>query len=170
MPRLALQLRAQFTNVTSLLPSDPDHTLMLKLKCSSCHEEHSKLVGVTPSDQHEMTKGARGSANLVMSCNFCKKESSAKFDEPTQKEPLWKTIEADQDSGAEWQTLCVLDFRGLEPVGFDPQGQWTCKGTDSGTVFDKVEFEEDGTEWLDYDEKAGQEVSIMELESRWQRV
>lgn len=42
---------------------------MLKLKCTSCHEEHSKLVGITPSDEHEMTKGARGSANLVMSCN-----------------------------------------------------------------------------------------------------
>lgn len=67
--KLALQLKAQFNNVTNLLPSDPDHTLMLKLKCTSCHEEHSKLVGVTPSDEHEMTKGARGSANLVMSCS-----------------------------------------------------------------------------------------------------
>lgn len=67
--KLALQLKAQFTNVTHLLPADPDHTLMLKLKCTSCHEEHAKLVGVTPSDEHEMTKGARGSANLVMSCS-----------------------------------------------------------------------------------------------------
>lgn len=94
---------------------------MLKLKCTSCHEEHSKLVGVTPSDSHEMTKGARGSANLVMSCSFCKKEGSAKFDDPTTKEPLWRPIEADEDKGAQFQTLCVLDFRGLEPIGFDPQ-------------------------------------------------
>ncbi|CBQ69899.1 conserved hypothetical protein [Sporisorium reilianum SRZ2] len=168
MPKLALQLKAQFTNVTHLLPSDPDHTLMLKLKCTSCHEEHSKLVGVTPSDEHEMTKGARGSANLVMSCSFCKKESSAKFEEPTTKEPLWRPINADEQ-GATWQTLCVLDFRGLEPVGFDPSGAWTCKGLESGTTFDSVEFD-DGVEWMDYDEKAGDEVSIMELEHRWQRV
>uniref|UniRef100_V5EZJ3 Tyrosinase copper-binding domain-containing protein n=1 Tax=Kalmanozyma brasiliensis (strain GHG001) TaxID=1365824 RepID=V5EZJ3_KALBG len=114
MPKLALQLKAQFNNVTHLLPADPDHTLMLKLKCTSCHEEHSKLVGVTPSDENEMTKGARGSANLVMSCSFCKKESSAKFEEPTTKAPLWRPIDADE-AGATWQTLCVLDFRGLEP-------------------------------------------------------
>lgn len=115
LQKLALQLKAQFTNVTSLHPTDPDHTLMLRLKCTSCHEQHPKLVGVTPSDSHEMTKGARGSANLVMSCAFCKKESSAKFEEP----PLWRQIDAG-DGGAEWKTLCVLDFRGLEPVGFDP--------------------------------------------------
>lgn len=31
------------------------------------------------------------------------------------------------------------------------QGTWKCKGTESNTVFDSVEFE-DG-EWMDYDEK-----------------
>lgn len=67
--RLALQLKAQFNNVTDLKPQEEDYTLMIRTKCSSCHEEHSKTVGVTPSDQHEMTKGARGSANLVMSCS-----------------------------------------------------------------------------------------------------
>jgi hypothetical protein len=32
------------------------------------------------------------------------------------------------------------------------QGAWTCKGIESGTVFDNVVFE-DGNEWMDYDEK-----------------
>lgn len=55
-----------------------------------------------------------------MSCGFCKKESSAKFEEPTAKEPLWRPIEVEgEGEGAKWQTLCVLDFRGLEPVGFE---------------------------------------------------
>ncbi|KAN0062928.1 hypothetical protein ACQY0O_004749 [Thecaphora frezii] len=167
MPKFALQLRAQLTNVTSLLPSDADYTLMIKTKCTSCHETHDKVVGVTPSDEKELQKG-RGTANLVMSCSFCKKEGSAKFDEPTAKAPLYRAIEANQDTGAEFQTLCVLDFRGIEPVDFSPQGTWTCKGLESGTVFDAVEFE-DGKEWMDYDEKAGDEVSILELESRWNR-
>lgn len=43
----------------------------------------------------------------------------AEFEEPTAKEPLWRPINADEH-GATWQTLCVLDFRGLEPVGFEP--------------------------------------------------
>ncbi|EPQ27217.1 uncharacterized protein PFL1_05140 [Pseudozyma flocculosa PF-1] len=167
MPKFALQLQAQFTNVTSLLPGDGDYTLMVKTKCTSCHEVHPKLIGITPSDEKELQKG-RDTANLVMKCNFCKKEASAKFDEPTSKAPLYRPIEANEDSGAEFQTLCVLEFRGLEPVEFVPQGTWTCKGLSSGTVFDAVEFD-DGKEWMDYDEKAGDEVSIMELESRWQR-
>lgn len=97
---------------------------------------------------------------------FC----DAEFEEPTAKEPLWRSIKASESEGAQWQTLCVLDFRGLEPVGFEPQGTWICRGTESNSTFDAVEFEEEGTEWMDYDEQAGAEVSIMELESRWQRV
>ncbi|PWN48326.1 DUF866-domain-containing protein, partial [Violaceomyces palustris] len=165
---LALQLKAQLTNVTELLPSEEDYTLMVTTKCSSCHELHSKVVGISPTEEKELTKG-RGNANFVMSCSFCKKESSAKFEEPTTKSPLWRPYESCEDQGATWQTLCVLDFRGLEPVGFKPLGTWKCKGTSSGTVFDSVEFDE-GTEWMDYDEKSGEEVSILELEHRWQRV
>lgn len=32
------------------------------------------------------------------------------------------------------------------------KGTWTCKGSESGTPFDSVEFD-DGVEWMDYDEK-----------------
>lgn len=42
------------------------------------------------------------------------------------------------------------------------QGTWKCKGAESGTPFDEVEFE-DGT-WNDYDEKAGEPVGISEIE------
>ena len=81
---------------------------------------------------------------------------------------MYRAIEADADSAPKWQTLCVLDFRGIEPVSFSPQGTWVCKGIESGTKFDDVEFE-DG-EWMDYDEKAAQEVAISELSSQWKRV
>lgn len=37
------------------------------------------------------------------------------------------------------------------------QGTWKCKGTESNTVFDSVEFE-DG-EWMDYDEKVRSPLS-----------
>lgn len=39
------------------------------------------------------------------------------------------------------------------------QGVWSCKGTESGTVFNEVELsldEEDG--WIDYDEKVRRPV------------
>jgi hypothetical protein len=44
------------------------------------------------------------------------------------------------------------------------QGEWLADGADSGTKFTDVELV-DG-EWFDYDEKAGEEVSIKEL--KWE--
>lgn len=41
------------------------------------------------------------------------------------------------------------------------QGEWLADGIDSGTKFTGIELI-DG-EWFDYDEKAGEEVSIKEL-------
>ena len=39
------------------------------------------------------------------------------------------------------------------------QGHWEAVGVESGTKFTGIEFDEGG-EWYDYDEKAGEEVGI----------
>lgn len=44
------------------------------------------------------------------------------------------------------------------------QGEWLADGVDSGTKFTGIELT-DG-EWFDYDEKAGEEVSIKEI--KWE--
>ena len=44
------------------------------------------------------------------------------------------------------------------------QGEWTTKGLESNTVFSGVEL--DQGEWYDYDEKAGEEVSIKDI--KWE--
>lgn len=41
------------------------------------------------------------------------------------------------------------------------QGEWLAKGEESNTKFDNIELHEG--EWFDYDEKAGEEVSITNL-------
>lgn len=41
------------------------------------------------------------------------------------------------------------------------QGEWEAKGAESGTAFSGIDLS-DG-EWYDYDEKAGEEVSIKEI-------
>jgi len=46
----------------------------------------------------------------------------------------------------------------------DLQGEWLATGIDSGTKFTSIDLT-DG-EWFDYDEKAGEEVSIKEL--KWE--
>ena len=62
------------------------------------------------------------------------------------------------------QKILEVDARGLELEAFKAEGDWTCSGTDSGTKFEGVDLS-DG-EWYDYDDKAGQEVSITDV--KWE--
>jgi hypothetical protein len=57
-----------------------------------------------------------------------------------------------------------LDCRGLEFVEFKAEGEWLATGIESGTKFSGIDFQEG--EWFDYDEKAGEEVSIKDL--KWE--
>jgi hypothetical protein len=45
-----------------------------------------------------------------------------------------------------------------EPALIKTQGEFLATGTDSGTKFTGIDLSEG--EWFDYDEKAGEEVSI----------
>ena len=42
------------------------------------------------------------------------------------------------------------------------KGEWEAKGLESATKFDSIALE--GGEWFDYDEKAGAEVSIKDVQ------
>lgn len=44
------------------------------------------------------------------------------------------------------------------------QGEWTAKGLESTTRFSGVDLQEG--EWYEYDEKAGEEVSVREV--KWE--
>jgi len=62
------------------------------------------------------------------------------------------------------QNIIELDCRGLEFVEFKPDGEWLATGAESGTKFTAIDLSEG--EWFDYDEKAGEEVSIREV--KWE--
>jgi len=90
---------------------------------------------------------------------MCKRESSAKFDAapPTPY----------KNDHAEWGPLLVVECRGLEFVGFDPRGDWSCQGIESKTRFTDVDLSEG--EWIDYDEKAAIPVRVHQFDSKWGR-
>lgn len=52
---------------------------------------------------------------------------------------------------------------GLQSL-IDHKGEWEATGIDSGTKFTGIDLS-DG-EWFDYDEKAGEEVSIKDI--KWE--
>ncbi|KAI9789962.1 MAG: hypothetical protein M1833_002129 [Piccolia ochrophora] len=119
-------------------------------------------------------ESSRGGANFIWRCKFCKRESSALI----KGDPA-PYIES---SPPQRQRLLEIDCRGLEFIEFKPlvsihcsfrrspenfainlrQGQWQAKGLESYTHFPEIDLGEG--EWYDYDEKAGQEVSVKDME------
>ncbi|KAK1772659.1 hypothetical protein QBC33DRAFT_522113 [Phialemonium atrogriseum] len=154
----ALALTAELVGVTNLRPKDTEETpfwYTFKVQCTSCRETHAKEVAVSRFDTNEMS-GSRGEANFVWKCKNCKRESSATIKAaPTPYE---------QSEPAKRRDILEFDCRGLEFTEFIPEGVWLAEGIDSNSKFTEIELQ-DG-EWFDYDEKAGEEVSIKDI--KWE--
>ncbi|CAJ0753451.1 21562_t:CDS:2 [Entrophospora sp. SA101] len=153
-------LPAELENVTDVGPSGDEYEWHFKVKCSSCNELNENWVGMNRLSQNEIL-GSRGTANLVIRCKFCRRESSAQIDPiPTQ---LY-TIE----NNGKFVKMLAVDCRGLELVDFEPRMGFKATGVDSKTLFEDIDLTE-GI-WADYDEKAGVPVGISEIETEFKRV
>ncbi|KAL8365521.1 hypothetical protein RB595_004372 [Gaeumannomyces hyphopodioides] len=129
-----------------------------KVQCTSCRETHANWVGVSRFEANEMS-GSRGEANFVWKCKNCKRESSASIKAaPTAYEA---------SEPAKPRKILEFDCRGLEFTEFKPEGNWMAEGAESGTKFTEIDLTEG--EWFEYDEKAGDEVSIKDLKWDIQR-
>ncbi|KAL6855303.1 hypothetical protein ACO1O0_006444 [Amphichorda felina] len=150
-----LLLTAELDGVTNLRPDDSEANpfwYMFKVQCTSCRETHANYVGVNRFEMNDMS-GSRGEANFVWKCKNCKRESSASIKEAPKPYQQGEPPKA--------QKLIEFDCRGLEFTEFKPEGDWLADGIESGSKFTAIDLT-DG-EWYDYDEKAGEEVSIKEM-------
>lgn len=155
MVKFFLKAKAELVNVTDLEPVDSPqnpYEYTFTIECTKCREVHDKPVTINTFEQHEIT-GSRGEASFVFRCKNCKSEHLAQVERTKQK----LTIE---DNG-KWVKLLEIDARGLDFVKFEALGQWQCHSSNSVTQFSEVDLE-DG-EWYDYDDNAGEEVSVTEV-------
>ncbi|CAF9925918.1 hypothetical protein IMSHALPRED_006822 [Imshaugia aleurites] len=106
-------------------------------------------------EQNEVS-GSKGEANFVWRCKSCKRESTATIKNPPQAYT--------HASPPKQQNIIEFDCRGLEFTEFKSDGEWQAKGLESPTKFSGIDLQEE--EWFDYDEKAGEEVSIKDL--KWE--
>ncbi|KAG0164683.1 hypothetical protein DFQ28_009971 [Apophysomyces sp. BC1034] len=157
MVKLGLYFKADLENVTELLPAT-DYEWHFKIQCASCREIDQSWISFNRQDEYDMTH-SKGTANLVMKCKFCNRESSALFE---TKAP----IRAYSDNG-KFQKIASFDCRGLELVDFSPRDPWSAKGTETGTPFEDIDLLE--LEWADYDEKAGEPVGISNIEVEFKK-
>lgn len=86
-------------------------------------------------------------------CKNCKREASANI----------KAAPVAYEMSEPPKTINLLEFdcRGLEFTNFKPEGDWLAEGIDSGIKFTAIDLMEG--EWFDYDEKAGDEVRIVNI-------
>lgn len=121
---------------------------------SICVVVLSRIVQGILQGPNQQMQDSRGEASFIFRCRFCKRQGTATI-KMTGKS---YTIE---DCGKPVR-MADIDIRGLDLVGFKADGKFQCKGIGSTTQFEEVDLE-DG-EWYDYDEKAGQEVSITDVQ------
>ncbi|KAE8146777.1 FAD binding domain-containing protein [Aspergillus avenaceus] len=144
-----------YSRVTELRPTDtPEepYYYTFKVQCTSCRETHPNWVSFNRFEQHEIP-GSRGEANFVWKCKLCGKTHSASIVAGPN------TYEADEKRKG--KKVIDIDCRGLEFTEFKADGEWEAKGTESSTPFGGIDLSD--SEWYDYDEKAGDEVSIKEI-------
>ncbi|VEU19853.1 DEKNAAC100386 [Brettanomyces naardenensis] len=154
---LNLFIAAQLDGVTELRPTDTDEDpfeYYFKIQCARCREVHPKAISVNRLERHQIA-GSRGEANFVFKCSFCGSSSNIDLGIPKKFKPY--TVD---DNGRRVPFLAV-EARGVDIIQFIPEGPFECKGANSRTVFHEVDIS--GGEWYDYDEEAGNEVSITEI-------
>ncbi|KAI9789067.1 MAG: hypothetical protein M1835_001914 [Candelina submexicana] len=109
-----------------------------------------------PQQEMNEVSGSRGEANFVWRCKSCKREATATIQAPPAA--------YQQASPPTRQKIIEFDCRGLEFTEFKADGEWLAKGLESNTAFSGIDLQE--SEWFDYDEKLGEEVSIKDV--KWE--
>ncbi|KAL0094459.1 hypothetical protein J3Q64DRAFT_1714319 [Phycomyces blakesleeanus] len=157
MVKLGLYLKADLENVTELVPVE-DYEWHFKVECGSCREVDESWITFNRQDSYDMS-GSRGTANLVMRCKFCKRESTAQFETNGKVVPYTKS--------GEFQKIATFDCRGLELVDFSPRESWVAKGIESDTKFEDIDLLEG--EWAEYDDKSNEPVGISDIEIKFKK-
>uniref|UniRef100_A0A0B7BW65 CXXC motif containing zinc binding protein n=1 Tax=Arion vulgaris TaxID=1028688 RepID=A0A0B7BW65_9EUPU len=151
--KTALQISALLENLEHLKAVGDDFRWYLKVTCTSCGEETPDYVYCSPEERFPIT-GGRGEASLVLKCKLCKRENSIDLVQGS-------IVPYTQQHSGQFASIVVFDCRGVSLSDFSPRVGWEVKGLESETIFSDTDLKE--REWYDYDEKAGQPVSITEL-------
>ncbi|EFW18313.1 hypothetical protein CPSG_04999 [Coccidioides posadasii str. Silveira] len=176
----ALTVSAVLAGVTDLQPTDTEDSpyhYSFRVQCTSCREVHPKLVSFNRWEKHSLSgsRAMRISSGNADSAIMAKditlqRENSASF---TNNPSAYTESQAQQQ-------IIQFDCRGLEFTEFIPdiliwqtvsaafQGEWQAKGAESNYPFTGIDLQEG--EWYDYDEKAGEEVSVTGLKWEIKRV
>ena len=165
-------------NISRLSVKDTDSEpadYTFEIVCTNCREKHDTKVTINCLEKHEMN-GSKGEASFVMKCKFCGKDCSINLErtqeelynleDPSNEEMVKKAKVQRKKKGIKNVSesdavFLALDCRGCEVVALDYSNLCFEVRLSSGNVMESL-FE-DENEWYDYDDNAGEEVSIVDL-------
>lgn len=156
MVKFYLNFIAELNNVTDLQPVDtPEEPFEYKftIECTRCRTQHDKPITINRFESHELAN-SKGEVSFVVRCRECKSEHNA---------VITRTNKKFTSEDKKKVSFLEIDARGVDFLEFIPDGYFECVGTNSNTKFTEIDLTEG--EWYDYDDKEGEEVSI--VETRW---
>ncbi|GAB1193769.1 hypothetical protein APSETT444_002997 [Aspergillus pseudonomiae] len=160
---LSLVLSAELTGVTELRPQDtPENPYYytFKVQCTSCRETHPNWVSFNRFATYELCRSNTKSLEAAERRTLSGNASFAKSKTHSASIVAGPNV-YEADEKRKGRKVIDIDCRGLEFTEFKADGEWEAKGTESSTPFTAIDLSE--SEWYDYDEKAGDEVSIKEI-------
>lgn len=152
-------MKTNINSLTALTPIDTEDSpyhYTFTVTCTSCREAHPNPISLTRFEEHKTM--SRGTANFVLKCRSCGRQSSISILEPPKSYIV-------QDPPTS-QPIVKFETRGcsVENVVVAEGNTWTAESEKSKWEVDLSEVGSDG--WVEYDEKAGEEVGIETL--KWE--
>merc|ERR1712195_111713 len=131
MPIIALFVKASVDGLAKWAPLE-DHHWCVDLK-NTLGEEFRQEVMLSKPEEEEELEGSKGTCDFQLKWEGSKKASYLNFVEGN-KDIKGEYTEDDSDT---WVPLVAWDCKGLEPVVWHPQGNFTAEGT-TGHVFEDI--------------------------------
>ncbi|CCF60327.1 hypothetical protein KAFR_0J02630 [Kazachstania africana CBS 2517] len=140
-----------------------------QISCNNCREVNPAPVLINSVEKHDMA-GSKGEASFTMKCKFCSTECSVNlnhFEESLGAEPQISKDKRKKSGLAKLSTdsaaILQLDCRGCELTKFYFDNNLTfVVELVSGNKLE-CQFDQGENEWYDYDDDAGEEVSITDF-------
>ncbi|AAS54253.2 AGL238Wp [Eremothecium gossypii ATCC 10895] len=166
-------------NIKAIYPKDSEESpaeYTFQVVCTNCREPHPAPIRVNRFEKHAKNV-ARSEASFVMSCKFCGKECSIileRTEEQLYNEADESCSEALARAAMQRKKLGLrnvntgsavwlkMDCRGLEVTAYETADTVFVVELSSGSTMECT-FEDGEREWFDYDDNAGEEVSIEEV-------
>lgn len=158
-------------NIKKIYPKDSVESpaeYAFDLVCTSCREANESPIVINGFEKHEMP-GSKGEASFLLKCKFCGKDCSvnlnyfedALYNEPNiNKDKRKKSgLKSVSDASA---AILQLDCRGCDLKQFYLDSIIFNVELSSGKVLE-CQFDKGENEWYDYDDDAGEEVTITDF-------